>query len=193
VESSLTYSAHLSNDRLHDEVADPLADGDSTATASDSMTHDIAVCHRMWEEKTMKCQRLSSRFAMLVSGFVVFSATLGALSSSSGLIAQDATMEFAAPRGTPVTTGAGADVVVFTGKPIGTMETSGDCGGGHTNVPVQNVVAIHPGSGHSNHFTVILASQSEPTPPGTRLTDLEILGICTISGSLYDKYRGRVN
>jgi hypothetical protein len=146
----------------------------------------------MWEEKIMKCQRFSSRFAVLVLSFVVLSATLGALSSNSGLIAQDATIEFVVPRGTPVTTGGGGDVVVFTGRPLGTMETSGDCGGGHTNVPVQNVVAIHPGSGHSNHFTVILAS-SEPIPPGTRLTDVEILGICTITGFEYDKYRGHIN
>ena len=141
----------------------------------------------------MKYQRFSSRFAVLVAGLVVLSATVGALSSSRGLIAQVPTIEFLVPRGTPVTAGGGEDVVVFTGRPVGTMETSGDCADGNANVPVQNVVAIHPGSGHSNHFTVVVASPSEPIPPGTRLTDMFGIGIRTISGSEYDKYRGHVN
>ena len=132
------------------------------------------------------------RFCIRSTFLGLIAITLSALSSSTGLVAQATTIEFAVPPDTPVTTGAGEDVVVFTGRPLGTIESVGDCGS-FTNGAVQNVVAIHPNAGHSNHFTVIVIDHSEPIHPGTKLTDITGLGFCTISGSTYSKYQGTVN
>ena len=117
---------------------------------------------------------------------------MGALSASSGLIAQTQTIDFVAPAGTPVTVGTGGDVLIFTGRAIGTMET-GTCGSTSSG-PVHNAIVIDPGSGGRPTFdlTVIVVSQSDPVNPGTKLTDLHVVGGCEISGGPYIVYRGDV-
>src|SRR5438067_1890147 len=81
------------------------------------------------------------------------------------------------------------DVLVFTGKPIGTM-TLDACGGG-TSSPVQDGVVVDQGGGRATRLThVIVTSQTTPLAPGTKVTDLAAGGACHTNGADYGIYTG---
>lgn len=112
----------------------------------------------------------------------------GILSLVSNVHAET-TIDFIVPAGTPITSGAGNDTVIFTGRSSGTISV-GTCAEGSR--PVQNGVLVDPGGGRATRLTGILpVSQADPVNSGTRLTNLLSLGICGPSGE-YDKYRGEV-
>lgn len=127
-------------------------------------------------------------YRLVIVGLVAI--VMGALSPSGRVTAQVQTIDFAVPTDTTVGSGSGDEVLVFTGRPLGTTDP-GNCSA--ASLHVQNAVYIEPGKHQPALLTVlVLRPSDDPVPPGTKLVNLQTLSTCTISGVEYTKYRGEV-
>ena len=136
-------------------------------------------------------KQITTALAVFVACIVVGIAAPPVLKAQS----EGETIEFIVPRGTQVTAGAGNDLLLFTGRSQGTTTTLGDCGSqgeGH----VYDTTIVSPNSGTAARrvevIVVDIVADGDAIRPGTRLGELEILGVCTAGTTEYDKYRGRV-
>jgi len=119
--------------------------------------------------------------------------------------AQPATVDFVvsfpvpAPIATPNPPGDEGDLIIFTGRSSGTS-AAGKCGEPGVEYPVQPVVVIDPGTGQSgralHHVVVVVVSQAEPVPPGTKLRNLSTPTECFFDlahpETFYTRFRGEV-
>jgi hypothetical protein len=82
------------------------------------------------------------------------------------------------------------DKLIFTGGRVTSIDTSGCAPGTH---PVQNAVLVDPAGGRSGRIVgVIVSSETDPIPPGTKLTSIQATGVCTTGGATYNRYQGTV-
>jgi len=106
------------------------------------------------------------------------------------------TVSFLVSQGTEITVPTGGDPgdkVVYSGRSTGTTD-GGACAAG-TDFAIQNAVLVdprNPGVRTSRLTGIITVSQSGSVAPGTRLTSIQTLATCVISGVGYDKYSGTV-
>lgn len=89
--------------------------------------------------------------------------------------------------------GPEADIVLFTGKSIGTT-VAGACDiDGTAQRHLQAVTVVDPGAGRAGRrFEVIVLGREEAVRPGTRLTNLTVVSNCQNSDGHFVRVRGFV-
>lgn len=120
-------------------------------------------------------------------GVAVGAIGAAAMTVTYNLYAQATTIEFVIPVGTPISTAS--EKIVFIQKST-TNDTVGNCAVGEH--PVQTLVAVDPGGGGAAKISgVIVTSQTDSVPPGTRLGALSAIGTCGANNE-FQKFRGEV-
>jgi len=87
--------------------------------------------------------------------------------------------------------GPPTDMLVITGRSLGTVNVAG-CGAGEH--PLQMAILVDPDGGRaSRRVEVININQGTPIPPGTRLLNFDFQTDCTIGGEAYKRYTAVVD
>lgn len=114
--------------------------------------------------------------------------SLGLPMASAQTVTEQVT--FIVPSDIPVQSGNIGDIAIFTGRPLGLVESAGACNGG-TGFPLQNVVFIHSRQGAVTASVILI--QFDSIPAGTRLESIQLLESCSgPDGSPYNKYQADV-
>ena len=126
----------------------------------------------------------------LLGTFVVFTIVVG-----TPAIAQQPRFEFLAETGIVVIDpGDAGDVVVITGRPLGSR-TAGTCGATpDTPYPLQMGVALDPrDSGRRGpRTTEFQPLEGGALRPGTRVVNVALVADCQIGDQLYQKFTGEI-
>ena len=108
------------------------------------------------------------------------------------------TIDFVVPDGTSIFTGPSGTQIIFVGEsPTGTLQI-GSCAPPlsiYTDFPVQTAILLPSGGAFvtaSRLSPIIPASQTTAVPPGTRLGNIQPLGLCGNGPTIYNKYRGDI-
>jgi hypothetical protein len=137
--------------------------------------------------------RPKALLALIATLVVTFASVPASGADVEPALSSGDTVTFLVPQGTQVTSGPQGDVVHFIGHPVGAIQVTG-CVADTDQHPIQTVVLVDPGSGTlANRQDVIVASQTMPVPPGTKLENLVMENSCAVTGVVYDKYTGTVN
>ena len=135
--------------------------------------------------------RLKGLVALLAAGAVIVGSGTASRADVEPALGSGDTVTFLVPQGTEIIAGPQGDVVHFVGQPTGTTQVAGCVE--DTDLPIQRVVLVDPGSGiPAQHIDVIVASPTTGVPPGTRLEDLVMGNPCGANGTNYDRYSGTV-
>ncbi len=132
------------------------------------------------------------KIGIAVSAILVVAAlaAIGSFAWSAPLPSGTAVVVFLPTSGdVPQTLAEPKDQIVFIGGKVVDTDLPGCISTG--SFPLQNVVLVDPGSARSGRITgAVVGSQTEPIPPGTRVTELGTGVPCTSEGIDYLKFAG---